>query len=137
MPSGSRKVPPAAPMRLNAAATPVPLARSCDGNSSAGYTPHKMPPPASKKEKNPQQMTTMIPGAADQPPISPRVIIIYPEARDQHPPPPGPVDDKRADQRPERRDAVGRDGADALVGDVQRGEHQRGEREDREVGRDH
>jgi hypothetical protein len=36
MPIGSRKVPLAAPMRLNAAAKPVPWARRWEGNISAG-----------------------------------------------------------------------------------------------------
>src|SRR2546421_7108504 len=55
MPSGCKKVPPAAPMRLNAAATPIPLARTSDGNSSLGYTPQRSPEIAWKKEKKAKQ----------------------------------------------------------------------------------
>src|SRR4051794_8384608 len=76
MPIGSRKVPLAAPMRLNAAATPMPLARSSEGNSSLGYTPQRSPEIALKNEKNAKHKTTIIPGAAPQPPITASVIVI-------------------------------------------------------------
>lgn len=76
MPSGSRKVPLAAPRRLNAAAKPIPLARSSEGNSSLGYTPVRSPDIALKKENSAKQMTTTMPGAPDQPPITASVTVV-------------------------------------------------------------
>jgi hypothetical protein len=76
MPTGSRNVPLAAPIRLIAAEKPTPLPRSSDGKISAGYTPVRSSEIALKNAKPTRQPSSTGTGPAAHTPVTSVVATI-------------------------------------------------------------